>query len=225
MSSGRHAPEVSSRSDAAQESKANWRLEDHPDPWTGGSSSGSGACIPAAAGQRSESCCLPWGAVPLQRETPPSRTDRWQDGVQGRPGAAPARWDGCKAVRGHGCRSGRGGRCGLALVERAPPPMSSSAVQGRSLITSSRLSAKRPSSPSSNACFACLAPEAVPPRPLRDALLDPILFHPFEMLAFIDYMELTLRPTLGFAHSRTRAQKGEGCRRADYLSPAAPWPH
>jgi len=112
---------------------------------------------------------------------------------------------------------------GFGPAGRTPPPMSSSAVQGRSLITSSRLNANRLSSPSSNARFACLAAEAKPPRPLRDALLDPILSHPFEMLAFIDYMELALRPTLGFAHSRTRAQKGRGagaltiCRRRQPL--------
>lgn len=70
---------------------------------------------------------------------------------------------------------------GFGPAERTPPPMSSSAVQGRSLITSSRLNANRSSSPSSNARFACLAAETKPPRPLRDALLDPILFHPFEL--------------------------------------------
>lgn len=79
---------------------------------------------------------------------------------------------------------------GFALVGRSLRRQMSSAVQGRSLITSSRLNANRSSSPSSNARFACLAPETVPPRQLRDALLDPILFHPFEMLTFIDYMEL-----------------------------------
>ena len=176
--------------------------------------------MPAAAGQRSESCCLPWGAVPLQRETPPSRTDR----LAGRGAGAALRFV-CtmgrvaKSSAGTDAGVGVAEGVGFALVGRTPPPMSSSAVQGRSLITSSRLSAKRPSSPSSNACFACLAVGAVPPRPLRDALLDPILFHPFEIFAFIDYMELALRPTLGFAHSRTRAQKGRGagaltiCRR------------
>lgn len=131
---------------------------------------------------------------------------------------------GGKVVRGHRCRRGRGGRCVLCTCWANPAAHELLGGPGRSLITSSRLSAKRPSSPSSNACFACLAPEAVPPRPLRDALLDPILSHPFEMLTFIDYMELALRPTLGFAHSRTRAQKGRDAGALTICRRPLPWP-
>ena len=156
---------------------------------------------------------------------PPSRTGRLRAGagVGAEAGAGVGAGVETGDCAGVGADPGLGASAGFALVGRVPPPMSSSAVQGRSLITSSRLNANRSSSPSSNARFACLAAEAVTPRPLRDALLDPILSHPFEILTFIDYMELALRPTLGFVHSRTRAQKGRGagaltiCRRRQPL--------
>ena len=51
---------------------------------------------------------------------------------------------------GVGADAGLGASAGLRLDGRAPPPMSSSAVHGRSFITSSRLSENRSSSPSSN---------------------------------------------------------------------------
>ena len=197
---------------------------------TGGSSSGSGwgsgaACVGCCGVAYAGALLGAWRCAAAARNAAVS------DGsLVGR--GAGAAWRGAcimgrvaKSSAGHGAGaggSGRGGSSGrrsFGPAGRTPPPMSSSAVQGRSLITSSRLSAKRPSSPSSNACFACLAPEAVPPRPLRDALLDPILSHPFEMLTFIDYMELALGPSLGFVHFGTHAQKGRGagaltiCRR------------
>ena len=184
-------PEVSSRSAAAQESKANWRLERSSRSMTGGSSSGSGAVY-------ADCCGAAWRIVlsAVGHCAAAARSAAVSDGSLAGRGAGAALRVACtmgwvaKSSAGTDAGAGVAEGAGFALVGRAPPPMSSSAVQGRSLITSSRLNANRSSSPSSNACFACLAPETVPPRPLRDALLDPILFHPFEMLTFIDYMEL-----------------------------------
>ena len=79
-------------------------------------------------------------------------------------------------------RCGLGRKCGIGLDGRAPPPMSSSAVHGRSSITSSRLSENRSSSPSSNMRCTCPPIAGINPRPVHDALLNAILFHPFEML-------------------------------------------
>ncbi len=228
MSSTGMPLEVSSRSAAAQESKANWRLERSSRSMTGGSSSasgwGSGAAYVGCCGVAYAGALLgAWRCVAAARNAAVS------DGSLAGRGAGAALRVVCtigrvaKSSAGTDAGAGVAEGTGFALVGRTPPPTSSSAVQGRSLITSSRLNANRSSSPSSNARFACLAPETVPPRPLRDALLDPILFHPFEILAFIDYMELALRPTLGFVHSRTRAQKGRGagaltiCRRRQPL--------
>ena len=81
-----------------------------------------------------------------------------------------------------GAAAGFGASEGLGLDGRAPPPMSSSAVHGRSSITSSRLSENRSSSSPPNMWCTCPPIAGVTPRPVHDALLNAILFHPFEIL-------------------------------------------
>ena len=186
MSSAGMSPEVSSRSAAAQESKANWRLERSSRSMTGGSSSGSGWGSGAAY---VGSCGMAYAGALLGawRCAAAARNAAVSDGSLAGRGTGAALRVVCtmgrvaKSSAGTDAGAGVAEGAGFALVERTPPPMSSSAVQGRSLITSSRLNANRSSSPSSNAFFACLAVGAVPPWLLRDALLDLILSRPFEL--------------------------------------------
>ena len=105
-------------------------------------------------------------------------------------GSGRGRRSGCGRRRGRetadcagvGADAVLGASAGLGLDGRAPPPMSSSAVHGRSSITSSRLSENRSSSPSSNMRCTCPPIAGINPRPVHDALLNAILFHPFEIL-------------------------------------------
>ena len=111
---------------------------------------------------------------------PPSRTGRLRGGER----AWTPKWVRVETgdCAGVGADAGLGASVGSGLDGRAPPPMSSSAVHGRSSITSSRLSENRSSSPSSNMRCTCPPIAGINPRPVHDALLNAILFHPFEIL-------------------------------------------
>lgn len=123
---------------------------------TGGSSSGSGAVY-------ADCCGAAWRIVlsAVGRCAAAARNAAVSDGSLAGRGAGAALRVVCtmgrvaKSSAGTDADAGVAEGAGFALVGRTPPPMSSSAVQGRSLITSSRLNANRSSSPSSNARFAC----------------------------------------------------------------------
>ena len=120
-----------------------------------------------------------------------------------------------------GAAAGFGASEGSGLDGRAPPPMSSSAVQGRSLITSSRLSENRSSSSPSNMWCTCPPIAGVTPRPVHDALLNAILFHPFEMLIPSIIWNLLCSRVSDSCIPELAPKRGGATRRTSYLSLAA----
>ena len=123
---------------------------------------------------------------------------------------------------GVGAGADLGASAGLGLDGRAPPPpMSSSAVHGRSSITSSRLSENRSSSPSSNMRCTCPPIAGINPRPVHDALLNAILFHPFEIPMTSIIWNFPSCSVLDSCFPELAPKRGGAIQASAYLSPAA----
>lgn len=125
---------------------------------------------------------------------------------------------------GVGADAGLGASAGSGLDGRAPPPMSSSAVHGRSSITSSRLSENRLSSPSSNMRCTCPPIAGINPRPVHDALLNAILFHPFEIPMTSIIWNFPSGSVLDSCFPELAPKKGRGAGALTICRRPPPWP-
>ena len=131
---------------------------------------------------------------------------------------------GGKVVRGHGCRRGRGKRCGLYTCRA-----SSAAHEffgGPGAVAHHVVEAQR-----KKAVFALVkrvfrmpSGRLGTPAAVAQCVARPHLVPSSRTVYLIDYMELALRPTLGFVHSRTRAQKGRGAGALPTYRRQPPWP-
>lgn len=177
--------------------------------------------MPAAAGQRSESCVCR-GAL-CRRSEKRRRLGRIVSRTGCRGGFTRRLHDGTggKVVRGHGCRRGRGGRCGLCTCRANPA--AHEFFGGPGAVAHHVVEAQR-----KEALFALVKRVFRMPgaRSGASAAVAWCVARPHLVPSFRNIRIHRLYGTCLAADSRIRAfqnsrPKGEGCRHADYLSPAA----